>query len=264
MSTSLETTWFRCDLQEYISCNTLCKTGDCPCKSTKLLALPFDHKFIVLPRFRSLCHLDFVTLTVASCKCLTVAQVLLYFGFFPTAPSQPRMAVSVDLLAFYQALFERSCDAVNALASTLHMHYIRRGFRMVNKNVRACLSLIVMHSTQRKEKKQGMAIQEPFRWSLGSAVQWYDILQVEVDQRIKATLQVCRDHIRNAKVQALPVTPTSTPCTPVWHLQSMTPHHPSLTISLHNPSPTPASSSDVFASCKQSLSLGSCGLILVQ
>ena len=44
----------------------------------------------------------------------------------------------------------------------------------------------------------------------------------------------------------------------------MTPHHPSPTISLHKPSPTPASSSDVFASCKQSLSLGSCGLILVQ
>ena len=145
------------------------------------------------------------------------------------------------------------------------MHYIWCGFRMVNKNVRACLSLIVIHSTQRrKKKKQGRAIQEPFWWSLRSAVQWYDIIQIEVDQRIEATLQVCRDRIRNVKVQALPMTPTSTPCTPVWHLQSMMPHHPSPTISLHNLSPTPASSSDIFASCKQSLSLRSCGPILVQ
>ena len=33
------------------------------------------------------------------------------------------MAVSVELLAFYRALFEHSYDAINALASTLHTHY---------------------------------------------------------------------------------------------------------------------------------------------
>ncbi|KAG6369472.1 hypothetical protein JVT61DRAFT_14362 [Boletus reticuloceps] len=97
--------------------------------------------------------------------------------FFPTAPSQPRMAVSVDLLGFYRALFERSCDAINALASALHMHYVRRGFRIANKNVCACLLLLAQCVTQ----IQGTAIQEPFRLSLGSAVQWFDILQVEVE-----------------------------------------------------------------------------------
>jgi len=45
------------------------------------------------------------------------------------------MAVSIDLLAFYRSLFEQSCDAINALASALHSHYVRRGFRMVNKHV---------------------------------------------------------------------------------------------------------------------------------
>lgn len=54
---------------------------------------------------------------------------------FPTAPSQPRMAVLVDLLAFYQSLFERSCDAISTLASALHAYYNRRGFHMVNKQV---------------------------------------------------------------------------------------------------------------------------------
>ncbi|KIM68025.1 hypothetical protein SCLCIDRAFT_106196 [Scleroderma citrinum Foug A] len=54
-----------------------------------------------------------------------VAQVLVNAGLFPTAPSQPHMAVSIDLLAFYRSLFERSCDAINALASALHTHYVR-------------------------------------------------------------------------------------------------------------------------------------------
>ncbi|KAI5987435.1 hypothetical protein EDD15DRAFT_2173414, partial [Pisolithus albus] len=47
-------------------------------------------------------------------------QLLICNGLFPTAPSQPHMAVSVELLGFYRALFERYCDAVNALASALH------------------------------------------------------------------------------------------------------------------------------------------------
>ncbi|KIJ10841.1 hypothetical protein PAXINDRAFT_85381, partial [Paxillus involutus ATCC 200175] len=55
-------------------------------------------------------------------------QVLLYYGLFLTAPSQPCMAISIELLVFYRALFERSCDAVNTLASALNSHYTHRGF----------------------------------------------------------------------------------------------------------------------------------------
>ncbi|KAF8120229.1 hypothetical protein EV363DRAFT_1191626 [Boletus edulis] len=161
---------------------SLCKTGDCP----------------------------------RNCECSTLAQVLLHFGLFPTAPSQPRMAVSVDLLAFYRALFERSCDAVNALASALHTHYVRRGFRMINKD--------------------GTATQEPFRRSLGSAVQWYDILQVEVNQRIEAALQAC--------------------------VQFITPHPYSM-MPLHDP-PTSDSAAVVPASSKQLLTPGTCASVLLQ
>ncbi|KIK20356.1 hypothetical protein PISMIDRAFT_51294, partial [Pisolithus microcarpus 441] len=57
-------------------------------------------------------------------------QVLLHHGLFPASPSQPHMAVLIELLSFYRSLFERSCDAVNALVSTLNSHYIRRGFHM--------------------------------------------------------------------------------------------------------------------------------------
>ncbi|KAG2076370.1 hypothetical protein BDR04DRAFT_1003509, partial [Suillus decipiens] len=48
-----------------------------------------------------------------------LSQVLLYHGLFPTAPSQPCMAVSTDLLTFYCALFKCSCNAIHLLAHTV-------------------------------------------------------------------------------------------------------------------------------------------------
>ena len=80
-----------------------------------------------------LSHTDFTSVDVISCKCAALPQVLVQFGVFPTAPSQPRMAISLDLLGLYWALFERSCDAVNILAAALHMHYMCHGFHLMNK-----------------------------------------------------------------------------------------------------------------------------------
>ncbi|KAI5989499.1 hypothetical protein EDD15DRAFT_2108034, partial [Pisolithus albus] len=85
----------------------------CETKTSVVVCLYLDH-------FRSI--------PVYSCKCASLPQVLLHHGLFPASPSQPRVAVSVELLSFYRSLFERSCDAVNALASALNSHYIRRGF----------------------------------------------------------------------------------------------------------------------------------------
>ncbi|KAF8127443.1 hypothetical protein EV363DRAFT_1298187 [Boletus edulis] len=99
---------------------SVCHRDDCMPKTTSILALFFDY---------------FAPTNVVSCQCSSLSQVLVYFGLFPTAPSQSRMAVSIDLLAFYCALFERSCDAINALSSALHNHYVRRGFRIVNNKV---------------------------------------------------------------------------------------------------------------------------------
>ncbi|KAH7902789.1 hypothetical protein BJ138DRAFT_1021515, partial [Hygrophoropsis aurantiaca] len=87
--------------------------------------------------------------------------ILVLHGLFPSAPSQPRMAISMDLLTFYRALFERSCDAVNALASALNNFYIRRGFRMTDNK-------------------------------------WFDILQIAVEQQLDQALQVCRERVREA------------------------------------------------------------------
>jgi len=50
------------------------------------------------------------------------------------------MAVSIDFLDFYSALFERSCDAVNALAAAMNNFYGRRGFQLLNRNV--CIAFL--------------------------------------------------------------------------------------------------------------------------
>ncbi|KAF8836910.1 hypothetical protein BDN67DRAFT_991962 [Paxillus ammoniavirescens] len=106
------------------TCMSLCNNPiECMWKVTKILCLLFDHKLFFF--------------------------LLVHSGFFPTAPSQPRMAVSIDLLAFYCTLFEWSCDAIN------------------NKTVH-----------------------KPFQRGLGSAVQWYDVLQVQVELRIETAVQV--------------------------------------------------------------------------
>ena len=76
-----------------------------------------------------------MTVNMVSCACATLPQVLVDFGLFPTLPSQPQLAVSLDLLSFYQALFECSCNAINALAAAFYTHYMLCGFLMVNKKV---------------------------------------------------------------------------------------------------------------------------------
>ena len=74
-----------------------------------------------------------------SCECQDVLQTLVCNGLFPTSPSQPRVAVSIELLDFYRCLFERSCDAVNALAGALDNSYTRRGFHYRNSKVHTFL-----------------------------------------------------------------------------------------------------------------------------
>lgn len=79
--------------------------------------------------------LDFRCLQVSVCDCAGLPQQLMVNGLFPTAPKQPRMAVSVDLLDLYKALFERSCDAIQAMTSALRTFYERRGFCLLDEEV---------------------------------------------------------------------------------------------------------------------------------
>ncbi|KIK91339.1 hypothetical protein PAXRUDRAFT_149701, partial [Paxillus rubicundulus Ve08.2h10] len=60
----------------------------CKLKQTMVLCLYFDHKSPFL-------------VTVQTCKCTSLPQVLLYYGLFLMAPSQPCMAISIEFLVFY-------------------------------------------------------------------------------------------------------------------------------------------------------------------
>ncbi|EED78101.1 predicted protein, partial [Postia placenta Mad-698-R] len=97
-----------------------------------------------------------------------IPQVLVHHGLFPVSPSHPRTTVSIDLLEFYHALFERSADAVTALAGALRTHYARRGFQTLDH--------------------KGDPIRDPFRRGLGYATQWYDTLRHSIQHCLDAAI----------------------------------------------------------------------------
>ncbi|KAJ7091547.1 hypothetical protein B0H15DRAFT_778059, partial [Mycena belliarum] len=86
-------------------------------------------------------------------------------GVFPASPTKTKTGVSIDVLDFYRAFFERSCDAITALAAALHTLYDRRGFRA--KDERAS---------------------DPFRRLLIQAVQWASNLRDRVEKRVASVL----------------------------------------------------------------------------
>ncbi|KAF7977559.1 hypothetical protein HWV62_3356 [Athelia sp. TMB] len=116
---------------------------------------------------------------VYGCLCSPLHRQLVKNGLFPAAPSQPNIAVSLELLGLYRALFERSCDAVNALAQALHTHYTRRGFHIVNN--------------------KGDFVQDPHRRALANAVQWHDNLQIQVQKRVDAAVDEAAASIKASK-----------------------------------------------------------------
>jgi hypothetical protein len=82
-----------------------------------------------------MCQPDYETIDLPSCSCRPSASILVEHGFFPTAPTQPHLAISIDFLEFYYALFEQSADAVGAMAAALSKFYNRRGFPITNAKV---------------------------------------------------------------------------------------------------------------------------------
>jgi hypothetical protein len=121
------------------------------------------------------------------------------------------MAVSIDLLNFYHELFERSCDAINAMAAALHSFYKQRGFIMVSKQV--CLSTIVLCMLLLTHLK-GNVLQDAFRRSLGYAVQWHDTLRLRVEKTVDSAIEASDRYITQMKTQPTNVLPTSSASDP--------------------------------------------------
>jgi len=163
----------------------LCKENNCEWKLTKILCLLFNCEWLlVIAQNLTVCRF----FHHRSCK----LQVLHCCPSSCPWPSQPRMAISINLLVFYCSLFEWSCDAINALTSALHSDYVRWGFCMVNKHVCfASTRWLFCYVTA----SQNEAIHEPFQCSLGFSVQWFDILHMEVKWRIEVSLQVLQGSV---------------------------------------------------------------------
>ena len=116
-----------------------CITGRCVTEAFAVQCLYANRGFFAVHRnliaeFITML-IDIVTTTFETCECTTLPQTLIRNGLFPTSPTHPRSAISIDLLDLYFALFERSADAVSALAGALKTMYYRRGFSILNGKV---------------------------------------------------------------------------------------------------------------------------------
>ncbi|KAK1224570.1 hypothetical protein PQX77_012524 [Marasmius sp. AFHP31] len=176
-----------------------CRTGACVVEIATLRVLHFDHH-----RSMAFSH----------CRCQTLPQVLVTHGYFPSSPSQPRMAISIELLEFYRILCQQSSDAVTALANGLTMLYRKRGFRLVGAT--------------------GEPLQDPIRRALGTSLQWYDTLVIEVERYVTQKID---DVKRVLPTLSSPVSSSPSPLTasPAFAMLARTTHS--------TPTPPPSSPS---------------------
>jgi hypothetical protein len=174
---------------------------NCSKKTYQILCLFSDRKFaspITADQNISILTqntVDADTKAVNFCSCEGVVPVLIKNGLFPGSPSQPNIAISIALLDLYQALFERSCDAVNALASALVTHYRRRGFPVLNSSVcTAPLSDVynVLTVYQGGERADGL------RKTAAAAVSWYDHLGRLVDEKVAKAVEDAGKHLEDS------------------------------------------------------------------
>ncbi|KAJ7818955.1 hypothetical protein B0H14DRAFT_3473409 [Mycena olivaceomarginata] len=107
---------------------------------------------------------------VTTCCCMPVAALLVQNGVFPASPTKVQTGISIDLLGIYRALFERSCDAVTALASALQTIYQRFGFPV--------------HAQRNPE----LLATDPFRKLIGQAVLWDCNLRVRLQAKVDSAL----------------------------------------------------------------------------
>ena len=72
---------------------------------------------------------------ITMCTCQSLPQILVEHRFFPTTLNQPRIAISTNLLEFYNMLFEHTGDAITAITSALSNLYARQGYSIKTNEV---------------------------------------------------------------------------------------------------------------------------------
>ncbi|KAJ7841922.1 hypothetical protein B0H14DRAFT_2359849 [Mycena olivaceomarginata] len=131
---------------------------------------------------------DLEEVQIVTCPCKPVALLLVENGVFPASPTKVQTGVSIDLLEVYRALFERSCDAITALAAALQTIYDRRGFRDPDQRAK-----------------------DPFRKLLGQAVLWYSNIK---EQGVSRGSSPASDEDMDASRSSPPPPPPPPPLTP--------------------------------------------------
>ncbi|KAJ8077749.1 hypothetical protein PM082_002182 [Marasmius tenuissimus] len=106
------------------------------------------------------------------CQCQSLPQTLVVNGLFPTSPLRHLNAVSIRLLDTYQALCQRSSDAITALSGALGTIYRRYGHHTLNKT--------------------GSLVLDPLRRALGSTLQYYDSLNIRIERRLDALIEATK------------------------------------------------------------------------
>ncbi|KAF7371589.1 CxC1 domain-containing protein [Mycena venus] len=130
---------------------------------------------------------------IVTCECMPIAVLLVQHGVFPASPKRPRIGVSIDVLDLYRAMFERSCDAITALAAALHTVYDRRGFTVVS------------------DRNPLDRVADPFRGSLTQAVQWSTNLHHRIARRLSDVLSAAEQALfPSAPAALLGLEPTTT------------------------------------------------------
>ncbi|KAF7326540.1 hypothetical protein MSAN_02506900 [Mycena sanguinolenta] len=157
---------------------------------------------------------------------------------FPLRSYSPRTGVSIDLLEVYRALFERSSDAITALAAALHTVYGRRGFQLIS------------------ERNPGLRATDPFRSALSNAVLWLSHLRDRLQVKLEASLLASENALRSSEPDPVPTAapppptlPTHTPTPPMRTPSTAAPPPP--TPPMHTPTPptpTPSTRSRAPAS----------------
>ncbi|PSR97574.1 hypothetical protein PHLCEN_2v4281 [Hermanssonia centrifuga] len=114
--------------------------------------------------------------SISSCLCMGLPEILVSSGMFPTSPIEPGMAVSINFLELYHHLFQRSADAVTAIAAALRTFYSHRGWDVVDK--------------------AGRPIKDPFHKGLGHAIQWYDMLRMRIERGVDQAVDTARSFVK--------------------------------------------------------------------
>ncbi|KAJ7344058.1 hypothetical protein DFH08DRAFT_810591 [Mycena albidolilacea] len=146
---------------------------------------------------------------VTTCCCMPVAALLVQNGVFPALPTKVQTSISINLLGIYRALFERSCDAVTALAFALQTIYQHFGFPV--------------HGQRNPE----LLATDPFHKLIGQAVLWDSKVDSALSVAELALAPPAPDPVP-ARVAEPPVSVSATNSLPPSSLMSIEEHDTTL------------------------------------